>query len=204
MSSCHTSLVAKVTDFGNSRFVDFQPGELARTLSRLPGTLAYMPPEALEASSRYGPSLDIFSFGHLALFVGLQVMTIFYLSLLYMSTHNYTTIVTFRYFLELFFSLTILILKIQINFLGRSEVERRGQYFEQLEDLLPGGIRQVLVQLIKNCLHNDPSRRPTAEQLVTSLEEMKGEVEGAYGELAIVDAVRQVMTVKALKANKGT
>ena len=84
--------------------------------------------------------------------------------------------------------------------MARSEVERRGQYFEQLEDLLPGRIRQILVLLIKNCLHNDPSQRPTAEQLVTSLEEMKSEVEGAYGELATVDAVRQVMTVKALKA----
>ena len=68
-----SSLVAKVTDFGNSRIVNLQPGQLARTLSRLPGTLVYMPPEALEALSRYGPSLDIFSFGHLALFVGLQV-----------------------------------------------------------------------------------------------------------------------------------
>ena len=84
--------------------------------------------------------------------------------------------------------------------MARSEVERRGQYFEQLEDLLPGRIRQVIVLLIKNCLHNDPSQRPTAEQLVSSLEEMKGEVEGAYGELATVDAVRQVRTVKALKA----
>ena len=68
-----SSLVAKITDFGNSRIVNLQPGQLARTLSRLPGTLVYMPPEALEASSRYGPSLDVFSFGHLALFVGLQV-----------------------------------------------------------------------------------------------------------------------------------
>ena len=70
-----TSLVAKVTDFGNSRIVDLQPDQLARTLSRLPGTLVYMPPEALEASSHYGPSLDIFSFGHLSLFIGLQVIS---------------------------------------------------------------------------------------------------------------------------------
>ena len=69
-----SGLVAKITDFGNSRFVNLQPGQLARSLSRLPGTLVYMPPEALEASSRYGPSLDIFSFGHLTLFVGLQVI----------------------------------------------------------------------------------------------------------------------------------
>ena len=84
--------------------------------------------------------------------------------------------------------------------LGRNEVERRGNYFDQLENLLPGGNRHCLLQLMKDCLHNVPSRRPTAEQLVTSLEEMKGEVEGAYGELATVDAVRQVRTMKTLKA----
>ena len=67
------SFVAKITDFGNSRIVNLQSSHLARTLSRLPGTLVYMPPEALQASSHYGPSLDVFSFGHLALFVGLQV-----------------------------------------------------------------------------------------------------------------------------------
>ena len=68
-----SSLVAKITDFGNSRIVNLQPGQLARTLSRLPGTLVYMPPEALSASPRYGPSLDNFSFGHLALFTLTQV-----------------------------------------------------------------------------------------------------------------------------------
>ena len=68
-----SSLVAKITDFGNSRIVNLQPGQLARTLSRLPGTQVYMPPEALSASSRYGPSLDVFSFGHLALFTLTQV-----------------------------------------------------------------------------------------------------------------------------------
>ena len=68
-----SSLVAKITDFGNSRIVNLQPGQLARTFSRLPGTLVYMPPEALSASPRYGPSLDVFSFGHLALFTLTQV-----------------------------------------------------------------------------------------------------------------------------------
>ena len=68
-----TSLVAKITDFGNSRIVNLQPGQLARTLSQLPGTLVYMPPEALTSASRYGPSLDVFSFGHLVLFTLTQV-----------------------------------------------------------------------------------------------------------------------------------
>ena len=68
-----SSLVAKITDLGNSRIVNVQPGQLAQTLSRNPGTLVYMPPEALANVARYGPSLDIFSFGHLGIFVGLQV-----------------------------------------------------------------------------------------------------------------------------------
>ena len=68
-----TSFSAKITDLGNSRIVNIQPGKLVQTLSRFPGTLSYMPPEALDESSRYGPSLDVFSFGHLGLFTGLQV-----------------------------------------------------------------------------------------------------------------------------------
>ena len=78
-----------------------------------------------------------------------------------------------------------------------------GKYFDQLEDLpLSGRLRHALVQLIQNCLCNDPSQRPTAEQLVSALEEMKADVEGSYGELAKVDAVRKVMTVKAFQQRK--
>ena len=64
--------VAKITDFGNSRIITL---EIARTLSQFPGTLVYMPPEAADTEdlSHYGPSLDVFSFGHLTLFVALQV-----------------------------------------------------------------------------------------------------------------------------------
>ena len=66
-----SSLAAKITDMGNSRIV--RPGQVVRTLSALPGTLVYMPPEAQDDAHRYGPSLDIFSFGHLALFTVIQV-----------------------------------------------------------------------------------------------------------------------------------
>ena len=67
---------------------------------------------------------------------------------------------------------------------------------------MPGGNRHCLIQLIKGCLRNDPSQRPTAEQLVSSLEEVKVGVEGSYGGLAKVDAVRQVMTVKAIQQHQ--
>ena len=68
-----SSLMAKITDMGNSRIADMRPGQMIRTLSALPGTLVYMPPEALDDRHRYGPSLDVFSFGHLALFTITQV-----------------------------------------------------------------------------------------------------------------------------------
>jgi serine/threonine protein kinase len=68
-----SSLVAKITDMGNSCIVDMRPGQMARTLTEFPGTFVYMPPEALDDRHRYGPALDIFSFGHLALFTITQV-----------------------------------------------------------------------------------------------------------------------------------
>ena len=71
-----SSLVAKITDMGNSRIVDLRPGQMARTLTEFPGTLVYMPPEALDNRHSYGPSLDIFSFGHLALYTLTQVSVV--------------------------------------------------------------------------------------------------------------------------------
>ena len=68
-----SSLVAKISDLGNARIINLQPGQLVGTLSRVPGTLTYMPPEAFDEPPRYGSKLDIFSFGHLALFTFTQV-----------------------------------------------------------------------------------------------------------------------------------
>ena len=80
--------------------------------------------------------------------------------------------------------------------LARSEVERREKYFYHLE---LGSAAYPLVEMIKQCLDNVPQERPTAERLVTVLEGMREDFEGPCGKLATVDAVRQVMTVKALK-----
>ena len=65
-------MVAKITDFGNSVIIDLTHDQ---RLTAMPGTTVYMPPEALPSTSScsYGPSLDIFSFGHLALFILIQV-----------------------------------------------------------------------------------------------------------------------------------
>ena len=79
-----------------------------------------------------------------------------------------------------------------------SEVERRREYFEQLEGNMLGG-QHPCVQMTKQCLHNSPSRRPTAEQLVATLEEMRADIEGPYGAIARADAVRQVVMMKTLR-----
>ena len=64
----NSAMVAKIADMGNSRIVNIQPGQLAKTMTRgVPGTIVYMPPEAFELPPKYGPKLDMFSFGHLAL-----------------------------------------------------------------------------------------------------------------------------------------
>ena len=52
---------AKVTDFGMSRLADTNPRMTPMTMC--PGTLAYMPPEALKDPPVYSNKLDCFSFG---------------------------------------------------------------------------------------------------------------------------------------------
>ena len=59
---------AKIADLGVSRIFDRSLSQL----SKLPGTLGYMPPEALKDRSVYDESIDIFSFGVLALYVAIQ------------------------------------------------------------------------------------------------------------------------------------
>ena len=52
---------AKVTDFGMSKLADVNPRMTPMTMC--PGTLAYMPPEALKDPPVYSKKLDCFSFG---------------------------------------------------------------------------------------------------------------------------------------------
>ena len=63
-----SELRAKIADFGNCRIMDLDPDSGLGSLTSLPGTLEYMPPEAQGVRVTYDPSLDVFSFGHLSLF----------------------------------------------------------------------------------------------------------------------------------------
>ena len=60
---------AKITDFGMSRLLD--ENQRKSSLTTCPGTLVYMPPEALRDPSAYTKKMDCFSFGVLQI----QIMT---------------------------------------------------------------------------------------------------------------------------------
>ena len=63
-------LEAKITDLGVAKVV--KPSN-QRTLTQVPGTPDYMPPEALKKKPVYGPSLDVFSFAGVILHVITQL-----------------------------------------------------------------------------------------------------------------------------------
>ena len=60
--------------------------------------------------------------------------------------------------------------------LPRSELERRGKYINLLESR--SSSLPALVELVKQCLHNDPKKRPSTEELLTRLQQMRVEEQG--------------------------
>ena len=62
---------AKVADLGVSKILDLSPQQFSKQ-TQCPGALAYMSPEALRPNPVYGVKLDVFSFGHVALYTANQ------------------------------------------------------------------------------------------------------------------------------------
>ena len=61
---------AKITDLGNALIIDSDT--VAQTMTQTPGTAVYMPPEATQYQAKYDSSIDMFSYGHLALYTAIQ------------------------------------------------------------------------------------------------------------------------------------
>ena len=180
------SMNAKITDFGNSRIVDAT--RLSKTMTQTPGTLVYMPPEALDAHSKYSDRLDTFSFGHLALYAIIREFPKSLLPATYNSANG--------------------------ELVARSELERRKSYMEKLRTELPTA-DHPLYQLIEQCLHNNPPNRPTSTTTLHWLQEIqkleKGEddviVDETYDEIEALDpdatkVERRVMTKNIEKSVK--
>ena len=61
----------------------------------------------------------------------------------------------------------------------------------------------TLAQLIAQALHNSPDQRPTAEDLLIALQQMKEEVDGQYGGRAIKLDMEKVKLTKEVKMKDG-
>ena len=134
-----SQLRAKIADFGNSRIMELHSD--SSPMTNVPGTQDYMPPEALEGSIVYGTGLDVFSFGHLSLFTVIQSPVQPLLPYTYTDSTR--------------------------GLRARSELERRGKFMERANELLSEG--HPLLELIKQCLSDQPTHRPSAAELMRSL-----------------------------------
>ena len=84
------------------------------------------------------------------------------------------------------------------HLLARTEVERRGEYIEMLEEKFDRNY-PALVQLIKQCLHNVPDLRPSTDEVQGGLQRMKVEVEGVYGGSLVKLDIGKVLLAKDMK-----
>ena len=139
--------IPKIADFGNSHITNINPIYERDSSVGFPGTLLYMPPEACSHAGRSSPKLDIFSFGHLSLFVCTQTFP--------------NNLLPEKYF--------------HTDEGGRkercvpSEVERREKYFRMIDKKQ---YRQLRL-LMRKCLDDSPDERPSAGGVVCELEKIR-------------------------------
>ena len=131
---------AKVTDFGMSRLIAMHPR--ATPLTQCPGTLVYMPPEALMTPPQYSDRLDCFSFGVLIIQVATRQFPNPGESYKYVEDSRYPT--------------------------GRiivpiPEIERRKKQIDQIEPSHP------LLFLAIKCIKDRDTERPSALELCEEL-----------------------------------
>lgn len=140
-----SALVAKIADFGIARI---KVGDSSMSFN--PGNILYMPPEYTAGNSEqnHDSKIDIFSFGVIILFT--------------LSGQFPKDILPASYIDNQQVSVTCL------------EKDRRAAYFEIAYKALDQAKPEWnLIKLCETCLDNNPSRRPTAEVLLSELLELK-------------------------------
>ena len=156
----------KIGDLGTARLVD--PRRQSR-MTTAPGTVDFMPPEALEdvTNIRYGKELDAFSFGCV---------------MLHTLSHQWPT------------PSQAVIVNPETGLVtgGRSEVERRSKYFERIDRNRSG----VLIPLIESCLSNLPKKRPSIVRVCDQLESQLVDRERTSSNELSVSALQQEIQQK--------
>ena len=152
----------KIGDLGTARLVD--PRRQSR-MTKAPGTVDFMPPEALGdiTNIRYGKELDVFSFGCVMLHTLSHEWPTPSLPVI---TNPDTGLVTG----------------------GRSEVERRS---EKIDRSRSSSGSDVLIPLIESCLSNLPKNRPSIVRVCDQLEGQLVDNERISSNELTVSALRQ-------------
>ena len=115
--------------------------------------IVYMGPEAFEVPPKYGPMLNMFSFGHLALFTATQEFPGDLLPSTYQDAHTR-------------------------RLTPRDEVERRSRYMETLRREF--GDSDKLVHFITQCLEYSPARRPSTAEALQKLQQINTQAVDFY------------------------
>ena len=134
-------LRAKIADLGVSKLVQNYP-KCQMVHTKCPGTMAYMPPEVLSETPECSPSLDIFSFGQLTLYVANQLFPEVYdVSSSDMINELHSAIDR-----------------------GELQLLKRRKWIEMLEKQ-----NHCLLDMVQQCLQDKPRKRPTAKDINQSL-----------------------------------
>ena len=143
------NILAKVTDFGMARLGDINPYATCFTSTMCPGTDVYMPPEAVKDKPVYTEKMDCFSFG----VVTLQILT------------------------QLFPKPGDRMQEVELNHPGLPrgtlmvrlpEADRRRDHIDKVDPHHP------LLPVVLDCLKDEDSQRPSAEQICRRIASLKG------------------------------
>ena len=136
-------LVAKISDLGTAKMIRTDSKQTKSRLSTAPGTLHFMPPEALdEEDPVYGTPVDVFSFGGIALHLFSEKWPT-------PSSHIKRDPSTNKMVLV-------------------SEVERRQQYLDKMSIEAA-----VLKEMVMQCLDGDPDQRPPIQEVSKLIKSLK-------------------------------
>ena len=170
----NSGMVAKIADLGVARIVPRM--RAAVTMTKGPGAIVYMPPEAMEdkpedqkdddekSKARYDKSIDIFSFGVVAIFTLCQTFPNKLLASAYRKGGQ---------------------------MLGRTEIERRESYMKMIHRHLRE--KHPLLQMIEGCL-DFPEDRPSIGEVLRLLEEARAEVRDEQTDMNKLELLRALET----------
>ena len=137
---------AKVTDFGMSKIADHNPSMTRSRVTQCPGTLVYMPPEAVSPQPHYSDKIDSFSIGVLLV----QIITRTFPAPTDASVEREDpTSPTGK------------------SYVPVSEMNRRKSDIDKISTA------HIFLPLILNCLKDLSHERPTAAQVCQSLSDLK-------------------------------